>query len=416
MKPMDPEPPVLHMVSGDKWCMKKMQVTWVDRDGQHQAWEHHGYEAKLELSPDVRDVEVSFDVVGGHKVMAVDRGDPHQNWRHNEHKEKIPEVFFYQFVPQLARFQLKGTSMACYVHEVLVTGGEVASASDDGTIRVWDVENGHCIRTLKDHKGEVKSICAMRRAQLASGSADTHVKVWNLETGKCVNTFTEHKEAVTGLCNLMGRLASGSKHKEFGHGELKLWEVGKDSLGKDVLRVFSEHKDFVTSICSLPGGRLLSGSADKTVKIWDVATGDCVATFEGHQGKVTAVVPMSRGRLVASGSDDGTVRIWEVESQQCLKVIPGQGGGVATLALLGGDMIISGCQDGIARMLDTSAGGVVREFKGHTGAVLAACGLGGDLFATGGKDHSVRLWSAETGEQVLELKGHTGAINDLCLV
>ena len=70
------------------------------------------------------------------------------------------------------------------------------------------------------------------------------------------------------------------------------------------------HEDIVFSLAVLEGGRLASGSADHTIKVWDLATRACLATLEGHEGTVWCLAVLEGGRL-ASGSDDHKIKIWD---------------------------------------------------------------------------------------------------------
>jgi WD40 repeat protein len=96
---------------------------------------------------------------------------------------------------------------------------------------------------------------------------------------------------------------------------LKLWDIGTG----DCLRTFKGHTSDVLSVCFSPNGRqALSGSGDKTLKLWDIGTGDCLRTFEGHTGYVWSVCFSPDGRLALSGSNDWTVKLWEVSTGICI--------------------------------------------------------------------------------------------------
>ena len=71
------------------------------------------------------------------------------------------------------------------------------------------------------------------------------------------------------------------------------------------------------------GTKFASGSDDKTVKLWDVTSGECLKTLEGHSWTVTSVSFSPDGTKVASGSNDNTVKLWDVTSGECLKTLEG---------------------------------------------------------------------------------------------
>ena len=96
---------------------------------------------------------------------------------------------------------------------------------------------------------------------------------------------------------------------------IKLWEVATGAL----IRTFEGHTDWINSVAFSADGRLvLSGSADRTIKLWDAATGALIRSFEGHLAGVTSVAFSADGGRVLSGSVDGTVRIWNPETGQLL--------------------------------------------------------------------------------------------------
>jgi WD40 repeat protein len=88
------------------------------------------------------------------------------------------------------------------------------------------------------------------------------------------------------------------------------------------LRVLKGHTGWVTSVAPLGDGkRLVSGSEDHTLRLWDARTGQCLRVLEGHTGWVTSVAPLGDGTRLVSGSTDNTLRLWDAHSGQCLRAI-----------------------------------------------------------------------------------------------
>lgn len=97
---------------------------------------------------------------------------------------------------------------------------------------------------------------------------------------------------------------------------IKLWDVESGVC----LRTFDGHKNWIISVSFSPDGQLIgSGSRDKTAKVWDVNSGDCLHTLEGHKDWITLIAFSPDGQSLASGSKDQTVRLWDLKSGQCRK-------------------------------------------------------------------------------------------------
>ena len=105
------------------------------------------------------------------------------------------------------------------------------------------------------------------------------------------------------------------------------WITLKPSVEPDwnaCLQTLEGHNDSVTSVAlSADGQRLASGSGDKTVKVWDTATGACVQTLEGHDSLVASVAFSADGQRLASGSGDKTVKIWDAATGTCVQTLEG---------------------------------------------------------------------------------------------
>jgi WD40 repeat protein len=180
-----------------------------------------------------------------------------------------------------------------------------------GEVKLWDAETGREIRTFVVHTAAVFGVAISPDSRwLAAGCADGMVRIWDTrdpaskarEPGRHIGTV----ERVVFLPD--GRLASAGG-TEAGFGEVKIWDL---ATGR-VLDLRG-HTDQVWGLASSPDGRrLATGCNDRTIKLWDTATGEEVFTLRGHMSGVIRVAFSRDGRRIASGSWDRTVRVWDTK-------------------------------------------------------------------------------------------------------
>ncbi len=154
-------------------------------------------------------------------------------------------------------------------------------------------------------------------------------------------------------------------------------------------RTLQGHSDAIDDVVFSPDGkRIVSGSWDHTLKIWDVETGKAVDTLRGHTGDVLSVRFSPDGSRVASCSRDGSVKIWDVQSERPPKGV--------TNAFFAGISKLFG-RDESWRL--------VRTLSRHSGQVLSiAFSPDGSRIASGGNDRTLRLWDVKTGKNTQTLR------------
>ncbi|KAG1904384.1 uncharacterized protein F5891DRAFT_1275928 [Suillus fuscotomentosus] len=208
------------------------------------------------------------------------------------------------------------------------------------------------------------------------------------------------------------RIASGSYDKT-----VRLWNA---ATGEPLGEPLKGHTRAVLTVLFSPDGtRIASGSDDKTVRLWNAATGEPLGEpLKGHAGAVSSVSFSPDGTRIASGSDDKTVRLWNAATGEPLgEPLKGHTGAVSSVSFSpDGTRIASGSSDKTVRLWNAATGEPLGEpLKGHAGVVLSVSfSPDGTRIASGSDDKTVRLWNAATGEPLGEpLKGHTGAVSSV---
>jgi WD40 repeat protein len=175
------------------------------------------------------------------------------------------------------------------------------------------------------------------------------------------------------------------------------------------------HAGEVTSVAyRRDGSRLVSGSRDGTVKVWDAKTGEELLTLRGHAGRVTAVAYNPDGSRIASAGADGTVKVWDAKSAEVLLTLEGTKPMSCVSYGPDGSRLASGTEDGTVRVWDAKTGERLLTLNGHAGGVTSvAYGPDGSRIASGSRGESLKVWDAKTGEQLLTLNGHAAGVTSV---
>lgn len=266
---------------------------------------------------------------------------------------------------------------------------QVATASADGSVRLWRVDDGHPVAVLKGHADCVCAV-AFSPTGVVAGGYDGTVRTW---PAKGDSQLLERRRGavMTVAVSPDGKtVAAGGLD-----GVITLLDL---SSGKECGRL-TGHKTWVNSLAfTADGTRLASGSSDGTARLWDVKASRLVKTFElPDPREIRAVAVSPNGKTLAAGVRYGRIQVWDVATGKEVANVDGHDGDAWSVGFTpDGKTLVSGGGDwgkpGSVRLWDTATW-TARTTLPHPGEVLAvAVSPNGRWLAVGGADRSTHIW------------------------
>ncbi|MGK7873463.1 MAG: toll/interleukin-1 receptor domain-containing protein, partial [Xenococcaceae cyanobacterium] len=169
------------------------------------------------------------------------------------------------------------------------------------------------------------------------------------------------------------------------------------------------HDSWVNSVSFSPDGKTLaSGSADKTIKLWNLETGRKIRTLFGHDDWVRSVSFSPDGKTLASGSEDKTIKLWNLETGREIRTLFGHDSWVRSVSFSpDGKTLATGSNDKTIKLWNLETGREISTLFGHDSWVRSVSfSPDGKILATGSNDNTIRLWNLETGRKISTLFGH----------
>ena len=297
-------------------------------------------------------------------------------------------------------------------------GQRLASASGDGTVRLWDPATGQAvggsIQADTGPGGGVNGVAFSPDGKLlATADANGTVRLWDPATGHPVGVplLADIGYGVSGVAfSPDGKLLASAD----ADGIVRVWDVAAARAARAPLATLSGSGAGVSAVAFSPDGRrLATADEDGTVRVWDVAAGRTArapsATWTASKGGVKGVAFSRDGKRLATADADGTVRLWDPATGHPVGVplLADIGYGVSGVAFSpDGRRLATADADGTVRLWDPASGHPVaialRMGTGPGGGVNGvAFSADGKLLATAGADGTVRLWDPVTGQAVL---------------
>lgn len=271
-----------------------------------------------------------------------------------------------------------------------------AAGSKDNTVRLWEAATGREVLNLAGNIGFITSVAfsADSRTVAASGLSGG-IKLWEVMTGRELPKLAGHAETVNSIAfNKAGVLASASNDKT-----IKLWDTTATGAGRE-LRTLTGHGGEVYSLAfSSDGARIVSGSSNGEVKMWNVADGQATQTLSGHTALVSSLAFGPDGKTLASASYDKTTRVWDATGGQSVRTLNGAVGFTSVIFSKDGGTLLAGNLRGDINFWNAATGQEARNLSAHTDAINSLTfSRDGRWLLSGSEDGSTRVWSGDKGE------------------
>lgn len=294
-------------------------------------------------------------------------------------------------------------------------GSTLVSGSDDGEVRLWEFPGRPDQLSLLGHRGNLREVAFSPDGQrLVSGGADNTARVWDTRTGQELLTFRGHKGFVTAVAWSPDgkRIVSGSTHGD--KSQIQVWDPNSGRVEQVIGAAQGGHTNSVWWVNFNPDGTvLLSGSPDRTVRLWDTATWKQIKVLEGFQSAVDGAAFSPDGKWIATCEQgpSGKVQVWDWRSGQVAQEFQGpKEVHRCTVFSPDGKRVAAGTSSGKLVIWDLGTGKAL-QFEQQASIVHSvAFSPDGARVFSGQANGFINVCDARTGDELYSFKGNQGAI------
>jgi WD40 repeat protein len=304
---------------------------------------------------------------------------------------------------------LEGHSDAVYLVTFSRDSTRLASASWDGTAKIWDANSGACLQTLDVDTDFSRLAFSLDMTRMAS-SSDRDVKIWDTSNGACLQTLSGHDNAVVSVTFSHDSkwVASASRGDT-----IKIWDVNSGTCLQTLtgaIHIGSESK----MALSYDSTRLVS-SSDRDLMIWDTSNGTCLRTLTGHDNDILSVTFSHDSKWVASASRGDTIKIWDVNSGTCLQTLDGYSGRIISVTFShNSNCLASASDDGTVQIWDGDSGASLYTLEGHSDQVTSiAFSYDSNWLASASNDNTIKVWDLGSGASSKTVQDHSHTVRSI---
>lgn len=278
---------------------------------------------------------------------------------------------------------------------------------------MWQIDTGECLQAITGHSHFVYCIKLLTNDKLISCSDDKTIKVWNVWSGECLKTF----ECDTDPFNYPYKLLK-IKNDEFlsGHrnGEIKHWNINQD----EPIRIFYGHTHLIIGLdLMLDKNQLISCAYNKSIKVWDLDTGECVKSIQiKNFGFINNIKLLSGFNELYACTETGRVIKCDLNKFNYEELFRVHGIAINRIEILADYKLVTGAWDGTIKIWDLNTNSCVSTLNGHTNWIASFKLLSTDKLISCSGDQTIKIWDLYSLECIKTISGHIGPINEIELV
>lgn len=306
------------------------------------------------------------------------------------------------------KFRLKSKEDGDCVTKILEfdKGNKLISSLINGKIIVWDVKSKAVDYTIDAHESAIWAMIELSDNRIATASSDKLIKVWDI-----LNQITDPIIV----------LKERKKKNEWNEKNVKnVKNIKNVKNEKNVVKVIKKegrgHRGTVFCLAEIEKNKLLSGSEDRTIKLWDLNLQECIKTLEDPYGsKINCLYVLRDPGFIVTGGDDNLLKIWNVYSTYVPNILSGHECTIWTIISINDDdsIIASGSSDNTIKIWDLISLKCLFTLSEHENSISSLKLLNNNLLASSSWDKTIKIWNLNTKTCINTLKGHTNIVWDV---